>query len=455
MNDYSKNISISTNDSKSLTDQSIAWFRASTRYINSHRGCTFVIAIDGEVFYSPYFQELIADLLLLKSLGVRLILVHGARPQISEIYNHGATKFPNNENMTITRKDEINRISGVVGTLSSKIDAMFLSGRTAKTDRSGGIRLIRGNFLVAKPLGVRNGIDFQQTGKIRHVEVDLLHEQLDSGCLLLQSNIGYSVTGEVFNLCEIEIATEIAIALRADKIIVMTQRDGVTDAQGTVVAHLSPNESALHMSRMKSSENEEERFFGKQIEYSARAVESGVNRAHVISHASNGTLIRELFTPEGCGTLISKDDSKKLRKGRISDAAEILNLIKPLEESGLLISRSKEFIESEINNFRVIDVEGEIVACAALHFVTETTAEISCIATSDQHLNKGLGKRLLNSLESQAKKAGVTEIFVLTTGAAHWFIENQFIEASLKSLPKNRQLSYDTARKSKIFIKNI
>jgi amino-acid N-acetyltransferase len=182
----------------------------------------------------------------------------------------------------------------------------------------------------------------------------------------------------------------------------------------------------------------------------------------MISHASNGTLIRELFTPEGCGTLISKDDSKKLRKGRISDAAEILNLIRPLEESGLLINRSKEFIESEINNFRVIDVEGEIVACAALHLETETTAEISCIATSDQYRNKGLGKKLLSSLESQAKKLGVTQmsspsrqIFVLTTGAAHWFIENEFTETSLDSLPKSRQLIYDTARKSKIFIKNI
>ena len=455
MKDYSKNTNLSTNDLKSSTDQSIAWFRASTRYINSHRGCTFVIAIDGEVFYSSYFQDLIADLLLLKSIGVRLILVHGARPQISETYNHGAIEVPNDENMTITRKDEIDAISGVVGTLSSKIDAMFLSGRTAKTDRSDGIRLIRGNFLVAKPLGVKKGIDFQQTGKVRHVEVDLLHDQLDSGCLLLQSNIGYSVTGELFNLCEIEIATEIAISLKAEKMIVMTRRNGVTDAQGHLIAHLSPNECVHHMSRMKGSENEEERFFGKQIEYSARAVESGVSRTHMISHASNGTLIRELFTPEGCGTLISKDDSKKLRKGRISDAAEILNLIRPLEESGLLINRSKEFIESEINNFRVIDVEGEIVACAALHLETETTAEVSCIATSDQYRNKGLGKKLLSSLESQAKKLGVTQIFVLTTGAAHWFIENEFTETSLDSLPKSRQLIYDTARKSKIFIKNI
>ena len=179
MKDYSKNKNLSTNDSKSSTDQSISWFRASTRYINSHRGCTFVIAIDGEVFYSSYFQDLIADLLLLKSIGVRLILVHGARPQISETYNHGAIEVPNDENMTITRKDEIDAISGVVGTLSAKIDAMFLSGRT---DRGDGIRLIRGNFLVAKPLGVKKGIDFQQTGKVRHVEVDLLHDQLDSGC---------------------------------------------------------------------------------------------------------------------------------------------------------------------------------------------------------------------------------------------------------------------------------
>lgn len=455
MKNYSEHKDVTVKKSKIVDSQSIGWFRNSTRYINSHRGCTFVIVIEGETFDSPYFTELISDLALLKSIGVRLVLVHGARPQISKAYNRCDTEIIYNESMTVTKKEEIDAISGIVGTLSSKIDAMFLSGRAAKLDQNNGIQLIRGNFLVAKPLGIKNGIDFQQTGKVRHIQVDLLRKQLDNDCLLLQSNIGYSVTGEVFNLCEIEIATEIAIALKAEKMIVMTDCDGVTDSQGALVDYLGPDESSLHASRMKSSEKEKEHLFGKQIEYSARAVQCGVNRTHIINYCSDGTLIRELFTSEGCGTLISKDDSKKLRKGRISDASEILNLIRPLEEKGLLISRSKEFLESEIDHFRVIDVEGEIVACAALHLETDTLAEISCIATSDKHQNKGLGKRLLNSLESQAKNAGITEIFVLTTEAAHWFIENNFKETSLESLPKNRQLLYDTIRKSKIFIKKV
>lgn len=455
MKNHSKDKDTSAKKSKPVNNQSIDWFRNSTRYINSHRGCTFVIVIEGEAFNSPYFSELISDLSLLKSIGVRLVLVHGARPQIVKAYNHRDTEIIYNEGMPVTKKEEIDNISGIVGTLSSKIDAMFLSGRAAKLDQNNGIRLIRGNFLVAKPLGVKNGIDFQQTGKVRHIQVDLLRKQLDNDCLLLQSNIGCSATGEVFNLCEIEIATEIAIALKAEKMIVMTDCDGVTDFQGGLISYLDPDESSLHASRMKSSKSDKKHFFGKQIEYSARAVQFGVNRTHIINYCSDGTLIRELFTSEGCGTLISKDESSILRDGRISDSSEILNIIKPLEEKGLLISRSKKILESEIDHFRVIEVEGEIVACAALHFETDTLAEISCIATSDKHQNKGLGKRLLNSLESQAKKAGITEIFVLTTEAAHWFIENNFKEASLESLPKSRQLLYDSIRKSKIFLKKI
>ena len=455
MKNHSKNKNPSAKKSKTADNQSIAWFRNSTRYIDLHRGCTFVVVISGDTFSSSHLPELISDLLLLKSIGVRLVLVHGARPQISKAFNHRDTEIIYSENMPVTKKEEIDTISGIVGTLSSKLDAMFLSGRAAKSDRNNGIRLIRGNFFVAKPLGVKNGIDFQNTGKVRQIQADLLRRQLDNDCLLLQSNIGYSVTGEVFNLCEIEIATEIAIALKAEKMIVMTDCDGVTDAQGNLIAYLGPDESSLHASKMKSSEKKKEHFFGKQIEYSARAVQSGVNRTHIINYCSDGALIRELFTSEGCGTLISKDESNKLRNGRISDAAEILNLIRPLEEKGLLVRRSREFLESEIDHFRVIEVEGEIVACAALHLETDKLAEISCIATSEKHRNIGLGKRLLNSLESQAQRAGITEIFVLTTEAAHWFIENNFKETSLESLPKKRQLLYDTKRRSKIFMKKI
>lgn len=432
----------------------IEWFRASTSYINTHRSKVFVVLLSGEALADKNLSNVVYDLTLLHSLGVKLVLVHGARPQISKALESSGTISGYHRNTRITEAESIETVTRVVGGESAKLEALFSMGISNSPMQDSDVRLCRGNFVTAKPVGIHDGIDYQYTGKVRKIRATAIQQQLEQNNIVLLSNLGYSLTGEIFNLSAEEVATEAAVALQAEKLILMVPRPGVLDDDGSLIASLSEDDAKFYADKLAKLD-EESQCISRALDACLRAYSNKVHRSHLISFKENGALIRELFTRQGNGTLISSDSFENLRVATIEDVAGILKLIRPLEENGSLVERSRELLETEIDNFKIVELEDSVIACAALYPIGEDFAEIACIAIDNSFQKNGYGDRLLSSLESQAKAAGIKTIFVLTTVASHWFLGKGFLEAELSDLPERRQELYNYQRKSKVLLKRL
>ena len=430
----------------------IEWFRASTSYINAHRGRVFVVQLSGEALADKNLSNVIYDLTLLHSLGVKLVLVHGARPQISAALASDAKDSSFHRNIRITEADCIETVTRVVGGESAKLEALFSMGIGNSPMQGSDVRLCRGNFVTAKPAGINDGIDYKYTGKVRKIRAPAIQQQLEQNNIVLLSNLGYSLTGEIFNLSAEEVAVEAAVALQAEKLILMVPRPGVLDDDGNLIASLSGDDARFYADKL-SKLDEESQCISRALDTCLRAYSNKVHRSHLISFKENGALIRELFTRQGNGTLISSDSFENLRVATIEDVAGILNLIRPLEENGSLVERSRELLETEIDNFKIVELEDTVIACAALYPIGEDFAEVACIAIDNSFQKNGYGGSLLSSLESQAKAAGIKKIFVLTTVASHWFLGKGFLEVELSDLPEQKQKLYNYQRKSKALLK--
>jgi amino-acid N-acetyltransferase len=435
--------------------QLIEWFRASTTYINAHRGQVFVVLLSGEALSDSNLPNIIHDLNLLHSLGVKLVLVTGARPQITSALANQGIDSSFHKQVRITRLEALDVILACVGSLNIKTEARLSMGLANSPMDGADIRVCRGNFVTAKPYGIHDGIDHHYTGRVRKIQSEAIHQQLQSGNIVLLSNLGYSLTGEVFNLTAEEIATETAVSLGADKLILLTPAEGIFDQLGDLIPSLNQNDAVMHMKQLAGKNDYESACMQKALQAAISAFSRNIHRSHLISFKNNGALLQELFTREGKGTLISRDNFDLLRQATIDDISSILALIKPLEENGTLVPRSRELLETEVDNFQVIEFEGVIIACAALYQVTEKLGEIACLAIHENYQKKGYGDQLLLSLETKAKGDGLQQVFVLTTVTDHWFLERSFKPATANDLPESRKQLYSNSRNSKVLLKSI
>lgn len=439
--------------------QYVNWFRHSTPYINAYRGRVFVILLPGEAIVHDNFWNIAHDLTLLNSLGVKLVLVHGARPQIEQallaagIETELLTKVTGQmHNMVrITDAASMDVIKQAVGRVRIELESAFSAGLINSPMHGADMTIASGNFVMAKPFGIQDGIDYGLTGEVRKVEIDAIRKQLDNGNVVLVSSLGYSPTGEVFNLNVEDVASSVAIALKADKLLIYGEEAGILDEDGERISKMSAEE-AQKMIKAKIEQNglDEELL---NLELSVRACSATVKRSQVISYEDDGALLIELFTRDGIGTLITQEQYEQLRQATIKDVGGILELIEPLEEQGILVHRSRELLESEIEQFFVIEREGMIVACAALYPQDQQTGELACLATHPDYRDNGRGMALLEQVERSARKLGMAQLFVLTTKSPHWFVERGFTESRVDALPDKKKSLYNYQRNSKIFVK--
>jgi amino-acid N-acetyltransferase len=435
--------------------QYIEWFRYSSAYINAHRHKVFVILITGEALADDNFPNIVYDISLLNSLGVKLVLVHGARPQITAALQKAGLESRYRNNLRITDTDSLGPIKETVGRLGIDIEAQFSLGLVNSPMHGADIKLCRGNFITAKPYGIHDGIDFHNTGLIRKVQRKAIESQLSQGNIVLLSNLGYSSTGEVFNLSAEQVAMETAKALQADKLIMFVPGQGVLDSDGSLINSLSPAGARQYLDEYGESGDPQQSAINAALAAAVNASEENVHRIHLINHQQDGALLQELFTREGTGTLISDDSLEQLRQAAAEDVGAILELIKPLEQSGILVQRSRELLETEVSNFKVVAWEGMLIACAALYPMENTSGEIACIAIHPDYQKQGLGQRLLSNLEQEARKQGLARVFILTTAATHWFLEKGFSESTVDELPDSKKQLYNYQRNSKVLVKNL
>jgi amino-acid N-acetyltransferase len=430
----------------------VRWFRQVAPYVHDFGGRTFVIAFGGEmVAERARFESFIHDVNVLAALEIRLVLVHGARPQVEAEMKAKGLRSRYAHGLRVTDEQALTVVKHAAGVLRVEIEALLSQGLPDSPMARAQIRVASGNYIAARPIGVRNGVDFQFTGTVRKVDAAALAAQLDVADIVVVPHLGYSSTGEVFNLAWEDVAESVAVALRADKLLMYTDRLP-TDRKGEVVSELTAEQAAA----LAAKKGDLTPAATRALEHLARAVEGGVARGHLVARRSPGSLLLELFTHAGVGTMITADPVEKLRPARIEDVRGMLSLIEPLEADGTLVKRSRELLESEIGNFLVVEHDARIVGCAALYpFPDDKSAEFACLAVAQEYRDAGYGERLLKACEERAKGLRLRRLFALTTQAAHWFLEQGFRAADVDALPSRRQALYNWRRGSKVFLKRI
>jgi amino-acid N-acetyltransferase len=432
--------------------QFVDWFRSSSPYINAFRGRTFVIVFGGEVISERRFTSLAHDVALLNSLGIRLVLVHGSRPQIEQRLRERKVRIQYVHGRRVTDRDSLECVKEAAGSVSVDIEAMLSMGLSNTPMAGARIRVASGNFVTARPLGVLEGIDHLYTGKVRRIDHQAIQQQLDGGAIVLLSPIGYSPTGEIFNLTALEVASATAIALKADKILCLVEAYGLENSSGQLLRELTP----AGAERELAAKPELPQTMIEVLRHAIECCRAGVRRAHLIDHRRDGALLLELFTRDGIGTMITTDIYEGTRQATIEDVGGILNLIAPLEQEGILVRRSREHLEIGIGQFTVIERDGMVIACAAFQpFEEERVGELACLAVHPDYRHSGHGEALLRLMENEAKKRGIDRLFVLTTHASHWFQERGFQAADIGVLPVARQAMYNYQRNSQVFIKTL
>jgi amino-acid N-acetyltransferase len=424
-------------DKNSPSNSHILWFRDASPYISAHRDKTFVIYLGGQGIEHHNFSNIIADIVLLQSLGIRLVLVHGAAPQIETALALQGKSSDFVDGIRVTHPDILSAVEFGVGQARSKLEAELCKAPRHHQE----LALASGNHIKARPLGIHQGVDFHNTGRVRKVNSSAIRKQLDTGALVVISPLGYSPSGEVFNINSLEVAAEVASALLADKLIILegdlkdesgllVNEIQVSDIDAKTLNHIDPLAIARH------------------------ACLKGVERCHLLDPDLDGVVLNELFTRDGVGTQVVRKSYEEVRTARADDVGGIIDLIAPLEADGILVKRSRERLEAEIGKFIVIDRDGTIVGCAALYGYGDI-AELACLVTHPDYRDGTRGDALLDAIRHRAREESFSRLFVLTTHTAHWFTERGFEETVLTDLPLERQNLYNYQRNSKLFATSV
>ncbi len=428
-------------------DAFVQWFRAAAPYIHAFRGKTFVLAFGGDAMLREDFVDLVYDINLLNALGVRLVLVHGVRPQVEERLS-GVAQYVRGRR--VTDAEALEHVKDAVGSVRVDIESLLSVGLPNTPMAGAEIRVASGNYVTAQPAGVVDGVDLLFTGEVRKIAVTAIRARLDAGEIVLLSPLGYSATGEVFNLTLEEVATHAAISLEADKLIFILDHGDTVDGRGKAVSRLTASQAQRLLRDLPEGDM---RLY---LPHAIRACNKGVAKVHLVSAEVDGALLLELFTHQGVGTMVTRQSVENLRPATIEDVGGILSVIEPLENDGVLVRRSRERLEQEIGQFFVDELDGRIVGCVALYPFPDTSAgEMACLAVAPEFRRGGRGDALLAAVEEAALEAGLERLFVLTTRTTHWFIERGFLPATPDDLPAPRKALYNWQRRSKVLVKDL
>ncbi|WP_086983238.1 amino-acid N-acetyltransferase [Vibrio aphrogenes] len=431
-------------------------FRQSAPYVNAHRGKTMVIMLGGEVFTDPNFDNIINDIALLHSLGVRIVLVYGARPQINDSLQSNHCESHYHKGIRVTNESALNLAMQAAGRLQLALTARLSMSLNNTPMQGTQLNVVSGNFIIAQPLGVDDGVDYCHSGKVRRIDSEAISRMLDMGSIVVVGPIASSVTGESFNLMYEDVATQTAIRLKAYKLIGFCSEQGILYDDGRVIPELFPTCAEKLLRQIEQNQNTENGYTSGTYRFlrgALTACRAGVPRCHLVSYKEDGALLQELFSFDGIGTQVVMASAEQTRHAEIHDIGGILDLIQPLEEQGILVRRSREQLEQEIHQFTIIEKDRLVIGCAALYpYLEDKMAEMACVAIHPDYRDGDRGVLLLEHMRQKAKTMGITQLFVLTTHSLHWFREQGFEEVGVDSLPMEKRGLYNYQRKSKILV---
>jgi amino-acid N-acetyltransferase len=436
----------------------VPWFRAVAPYIHAYRGKTFVVALAGEAIAAGKLNTFVQDLSILHAMGIKLVLVHGFRPQVTEQLAAKGHVSRYHRGIRITDAVALDAAQEAAGQLRFEIEAAFSQGLPNTPMANATVRVVSGNFLTARPVGIVDGVDFMHSGLVRRVDQVAIRRAIDSHALVLLSPFGFSPTGEAFNLTMEDVATAAAVALQADKLVFMSEVPGIREKQDDPESPIDTELALVDAKRLLAAlpppaAPTDVAFY---LQHCVRACEAGVERSHILPFAADGALLLEVFTHDGVGTMVVDEKLESLREAASDDVGGILQLIEPFERDGTLVRRDRHEIERDIANYSVVEHDGIIFGCAALYPYPEArTAEMAALTVSPLSQGQGDGERLLKRVEQRAKAMGLDSIFVLTTRTMHWFIKRGFVQVDPDWLPEARKRKYNWDRRSQVLVKKL
>lgn len=436
----------------------VPWFRAVAPHIHAYHGKTFVVAIAGELIAAGKLNSFAQDLAIFHAMGIKLVLVHGFRPQVNEQLRSKGHEALYHNGLRITDAVALDSAQEAAGQLRFEIEAAFSQGLPNTPMANAIVRVVSGNFLTARPVGIVDGVDFIHSGVVRKVDSAAIRSSIDSGAMVLLSPFGFSPTGEAFNLSMEDVATSTAIALQADKLLFLTEVPGIhedlADPESAIDTELALAEAERLLAQLPRPTMPMDPAF--YLQYCVRACRGGVERSHILPFATDGALLLEVFTHDGIGTMVVDEKLESLREATADDIGGVLQLIEPFEQDGTLVKRSRTEIERDIGHYTVIEHDGVIFGCAALYPYPEArTAEMAALTISPNVQGQGDGERILKRIEQRAKLQGLDSIFVLTTRTMHWFIKRGFLPADPDWLPDARKRKYNWDRRSQVLVKKL
>ncbi|HEX7384802.1 MAG TPA: amino-acid N-acetyltransferase [Burkholderiaceae bacterium] len=436
----------------------VPWFRSVAPYIHAYRGKTFVVAMAGELIAAGKLNAFVQDLAILHAMRIKLVLVHGFRPQVNEQLAAKGHSSRFSHGLRITDPVALDAAQEAAGQLRFEIEAAFSQGLPNTPMANATVRVVSGNFLTARPVGIVDGIDFQSSGWVRRVDSVAIRNAIDTGAIVLLSPFGFSPTGEAFNLSMEDVATSTAIALQADKLLFLTEIPGIhedrTDDSSPIDTELSLAEAERLLAALPNPEKPTDTAF--YLQHCVKACRGGVERSHILPFAVDGALLQEVYTHDGIGTMVVDEKLESLREATADDIGGILQLIEPFERDGTLVKRDRTEIERDIGHYTVIEHDGVIFGCAALYPYPEArTGEMAALTVSPAVQGQGDGERILKRVEQRAKAQGLASIFVLTTRTMHWFIKRGFEQVDADWLPEARKRKYNWDRRSVVLVKRL
>lgn len=439
----------------------VPWFRSVAPYIHMHRGKTFVVGLAGEAIAAGKLQAIAQDLALIQSMGVKVVLVHGFRPQVNEQLRAKGHEAKYSHGIRITDEVALDCAQEAAGQLRYEIEAAFSMGLPNTPMAGSTVRVISGNFITARPVGIVDGVDFRHSGLVRKVDVGAIQRTLDQGSMVLLSPFGFSPTGEAFNLTMEEVATSVAIALQADKMVFITEVPGIRLRPTEAESEDNPIDTELPLAAAEQllaqlPNPQQPTDIAFYLQHCVKACKAGVERSHIIPFAVDGALLLEVYVHDGIGTMVVDEKLEELREATPDDVGGIIQLIEPFENDGTLVKRDRTEIERDVANYTIIDHDGVIFACAALYPYPEArTGEMAALTVSPQSQGQGDGEKVLKRIEQRARAMGLESIFVLTTRTMHWFLKRGFVQVEPDWLPEARKRKYNWDRRSMVFVKKL
>jgi amino-acid N-acetyltransferase len=419
--------------------------RGILQYVPQFRERTFVISVDGAVVTDENFGNILMDTAVLRSLNIRVVLVHGASAQIQSLAGESGVTASNLDGSGITDPGTLK----LALTAANRLTHEILEGLSAND-----LRAASPNAIIAHPLGILHGVDHQLTGKVERVDVELLQKLLDNGIIPVLPPLGFDGDGKTYRVNSDSIAVAVAEALKAAKLMFITTQDGIL--VGNHVIRQMPVTDLESVLALQKAEVHQA-MVSKAI-HAVAACKAGVPRVHVINGSVEEGLLAEVFTNEGVGTLIYGNEFQQIRRAKKKDVRSILNLTKSSVASEELVKRSRSGIEKQLGDYYIFEIDKNPVACVALHtFPEQSKAELACLYVSPAHENQGIGRKLLQFIENRARELGFEELISLSTQAFTYFqSKGGFVEGSPDDLPPSRREKYDqSGRNSKVLVKKL